>query len=68
MIHIFDIVGWLEEHNVPTDVAESAERMADLHGTVAVLQNGLITFEFAQTYNETVGSTGFDVRVQNALV
>lgn len=68
MIHIYDIVGWLTQRHIPLDVALSAERLADIHGTVEVPASGLITYELAETWNSTVGSTGYNVRVRNALL
>lgn len=68
MIHIFDIVGWLTQRHIPIDVALSAERLADIHESVAVPASGLVTYEFARTWNSTVGSTGYNVRVRNALL
>lgn len=66
-IHVTDIVNFLMSQRVLYNDAFNAWKIATLHGTVAVSVNGLITYEFAETYDGD-RITGFDVRVQNALV
>lgn len=66
-LHVTDIVGFLTDQRVLYHDAVNASKLAAEHGTVEVAVGGLITYEFAETYDET-GSTGFNVRVRNALV
>lgn len=68
MIHVSGgVVPWLLSRNVRYTDAVSAQWYLFDYGTAAVRANGLITYELAETYDEH-GVTGFDVRVQNALV
>lgn len=68
MIHVKEsAVPWLLRRGIRYTDAVSAHRYLVEYGTAAVQANGLITYELAETYDDA-GVTGFDVRVQNALI
>lgn len=66
-LHVPHLVRFLLARGVGYATAVAAQWTATMHGTVAVPINGLVTYEFAETYDDT-GVTGYDMRVLNALI
>lgn len=67
-LHTTSIIPFLRRRGVPFAESVWTARDATAHGAASVRANGLITYEFAETLDETGCSTGFDVRVRNALI
>lgn len=64
---IRDIVRFLMSRGVRYRDAVRAWELTELYGTAAVQINALVTYEFAEDYDDT-GVIGYDVRIQNALI
>lgn len=68
-IYTDNVQSFLTERHatLPLNFAVNAQKIADVHGTVEVQVDGLITYVFSEDYGpESQG--GYHVQVQNALV